>query len=200
VILLVLIALAARVDAAPGDASITQAIRYANLLTGTRDLDDNDEPGDADDADDIATSDAASDADSDAGDAQADDIGITSDARDISDPDAGDPSARAELAYDADRDRDDMGHGDDTTDGNAGQLAMLDAEQAPAGVPTGDDAIMAASPAGAAEAHESWMRHTRPSRWGRLDVSLTWRRLWSAPLHTPPHRSDSVWLVATWRR
>jgi hypothetical protein len=195
VILLVLIALAARVDAAPGDASITQAIRYANLLTGTRDLDDNDEPGDADDADT-----ATSDADSDADDAQADDIGITSDARDISDPDAGDPSARAELAYDADRDRDDMGHGDATTDGNAGQLATLDAEQAPAGVPTGDDAIIAASPAGAAEAYESWMRHPRPSRWGRLDVSLTWRRLWSDPLHTSPHRSDSVWLVATWRR
>jgi hypothetical protein len=43
--LLLLVALVARVDAAPRDASIALAVRYANLLTGVEG------PGDADDID-----------------------------------------------------------------------------------------------------------------------------------------------------
>jgi len=77
---------------------------------------------------------------------------------------------------------------------------MLDAEQAPSGAATDDAARLAASPAGASETYEAWMRHPRPSRWGRLDLGLAWRRRWSEPMHEPPHHLDEVWLVATWRR
>jgi len=77
---------------------------------------------------------------------------------------------------------------------------MLDAEQAPAGAIPDDDASTVAASAGAAEAYEAWMRHRSPSRWGRLDLGVAWRRGWSAPRHTPAHRSDELWLVATWRR
>jgi len=42
-------------------------------------------------------------------------------------------------------------------------------------------------------------RHARPSRWGRLDLSLAWRRIdRDEPLSTPERR-DEVWLFATWR-
>jgi hypothetical protein len=77
---------------------------------------------------------------------------------------------------------------------------MLDAEQAPAGAGTGDDASFAAAAAGAEETYESWMRHRRPSRLGRLDFGVAWRTGWTAPRHAPAHRSDELWLVATWRR
>jgi hypothetical protein len=77
---------------------------------------------------------------------------------------------------------------------------MLDAGAADAGAVTGDDVSFAAASAGAAETYESWMRHQRPSPWGRLDLGLAWRRRWSEPLSGTSRRYDEVWLVATWRR
>lgn len=51
VILLLLVALVARVDAAPRDASIALAVRYANLLTGVDGPGEADKTGEADDID-----------------------------------------------------------------------------------------------------------------------------------------------------
>jgi hypothetical protein len=171
-ILIVLLALVARVDAAPGDASIALAVRYADVLTGVE------PPGDLDDLDDPDDPD-----DPDGPEAGGDASDVAGDTSDAAAPGDGDDSAD-----------------DERRGGEAGQLAMLDAEQAPSGEPPGDDARVAASPAGAAEAHEAWMRGRMPSRWGRLDLSLAWRRRVSEPMHDLPHRLDEVWLVATWRR
>ena len=82
----------------------------------------------------------------------------------------------------------------------AGALAMLDAELAPGDATAGLDAADAGATAGAEEAYEQAMRHRRPSPWGRLDVGVSWRRRWSAPISAPAYRHDEVWLVATWRR
>ena len=76
---------------------------------------------------------------------------------------------------------------------------MLDAELAPGDATAGFDAVDAAAPAGSQELYEQGMRHRRPSPWGRLDVGVSWRRRWSAPIHAPARRYDEVWLVATWR-
>jgi len=40
----------------------------------------------------------------------------------------------------------------------------------------------------------------RPSRWGRIDLSLTWRRGLTIPRTNEPRIDDQIWLVATWRR
>jgi len=51
-------------------------------------------------------------------------------------------------------------------------------------------------------------RHHRPSRWGRLDVTVAWRRRWRSPEDlvmaaaaptTARRFTDVVWLTATWR-
>jgi len=219
-ILLVLVALVARVDAAPGEADAAPPVRDAKLLTGTDAANDRragqaddanlaDEVGEADDADVADELDDADDADvaDDADDAREDNPEAVSeddpgaegpgnpDPRDL-DPSA--PRALERLVLGADGD--DPADGDGATDDAAGQLAMREAEQAPAGTSPDDDANAAASPAGALETYEAWIRHPRLSRLGRLDVSLAWRQLWSEPMHTMPHRADSVWLVATWRR
>jgi hypothetical protein len=156
IVLLLLVGLVARVDAAPGDASIALAVRYANLLTGGDGTDEADKTDEADDSD---------------GD---------------SDTDTSAPDVRRPRAY--------------STDGEAGQHTMLPAEQAPAGATSDSDATPAAAPAGAAPTSESWMRPLRPSRWGRLDLGLVWRRRWSQRMHARPRQSEEVWLVATWRR
>jgi hypothetical protein len=201
-ILLVLVALAARVDAASSEASIARAVHHADVLTGVDDRADSAataadheadgagadaDQADADQADaDQAGADQAAEAgaddlalasagDTDATDADATDTG----APELGDPDAsapevGEPEAHLSLAYDT--------------------------EQAAAGATLGDDTILGASPAGAIETYEASMRHLRPSRWGRLDLGLSWRRHWSEPMHARPYRLDEVWLVATWRR
>ena len=93
--------------------------------------------------------------------------------------------------------------------GDAGELvadplALLDPDPPPGASSTGEvtssGAVTATSLAGAAEDSEAAMRSARSSRWGRLDVGLAWRHRASEPLHAPPHRSDELWLVATWRR
>lgn len=85
-------------------------------------------------------------------------------------------------------------------DRGSGALAMLDAELAPGDAAAGFDASDAAAPAGAAEAYEERLRHQRPSRWGRVDVGVSWRRRWSAPRNAPARNYNELWLVATWRR
>ncbi|TMQ06502.1 MAG: hypothetical protein E6J90_46105 [Deltaproteobacteria bacterium] len=88
----------------------------------------------------------------------------------------------------------------DGDDAEPGALAMLDAELDPGEPTAGADASAAASTAGAAEVYEQWMRHRRPSPWGRLDVGVAWRCRWSEPMHAPANRYNEIWLVATWRR
>jgi hypothetical protein len=85
-------------------------------------------------------------------------------------------------------------------DGGPGALAMLDAELDPGDAMAGADAGAASATAGAAEIYEQWMRHRRPSAWGRLDVGMSWRTRWSEPMHAPANRYSELWLVATWRR
>jgi hypothetical protein len=95
---------------------------------------------------------------------------------------------------------DDAPGGAAALDRGSGALAMLDSELAPGDAAAGLDASDAAAPAGAAEAYEERMRHQRPSAWGRMDVGVSWRRRWSAPRHAPAHEYSELWLVATWRR
>jgi hypothetical protein len=229
VILLVLIALAARVDAAPDEASIALAVRYADLLTGD-DAGDRDEPDEPDEPGETGEAEQAGFADlADLADV-ADQAGEATDLDVPSDADPGDPAPGASASWDPEPPRaaaseplaygaegargdpaddltDDDPAGDDAPTGSgdpaaggAGSLAMLDAEQAPGDAMAQGDASLAAAPAGASEAYEAWMRQARPPHWGRLDLGLTGRRLWSEPMHAPPHRSLEVWLVATWRR
>jgi hypothetical protein len=40
-------------------------------------------------------------------------------------------------------------------------------------------------------------RPQRMSPWGRVDVSIAWRRTWEV---SPYRRDDALWLTATWRR
>jgi len=66
--------------------------------------------------------------------------------------------------------------------------------------------------ADASELGDLELRHQRPSRWGRLDLTVAWRRVWSpAPttvsLGPLPHgplaatdTADTLWLLATWSR
>lgn len=192
VILLVLVALAARVDAASSEASIALAVHHADVLTGVDDPEDSaataadheaDGAGaDADQADADQAAEAGADDLADADDADAADA--HADATDTAAPELGDPDASAP----------EMGAPE------AHRSLAYDAEQAAAGAILGDDAILGASPAGAIETYEASMRHLRPSRWGRLDLGLSWRRRWSEPMHARPSRLDEVWLVATWRR
>lgn len=147
-------------------------------------------------------------------DAEIAEIAGGADVAEVASFNAGDVESREQLAGGGEDseagspgDRDDGGDGDDGSDSssgaagaNPGQLAMLEAEQAPPGAGTGDDADPAAATAGAEETYESRMRHRRPSRWGRLDLGVAWRRGWTAPRHAPAHRSEELWLFATWRR
>jgi hypothetical protein len=253
VILLVLIALVARVDAAPGGASIERAIHHADALTGAALAGALDEDGD-EEAEDRAAERAEIDDGEDA--EEIDDRGPAA-GRDLAGldgelspageslagqrDDAGEPAnlaldggdadalaslalgedevaARSGLALDGDeadapvslalggddaRAAADLALGeDDAAVGSAGPgaLAMLDAELAPGDATAGLDAADAGATAGAQEVYEQWMRHRRPSPWGRLDVGVSWRRRWSAPIHAPAYRHDEIWLVATWRR
>ncbi|HSR96915.1 MAG TPA: hypothetical protein VLM79_07695 [Kofleriaceae bacterium] len=77
---------------------------------------------------------------------------------------------------------------------------MLETGVADSGAVAGEDVSFAATSAGGAETYESWMRHQRPSPWGRLDVGVAWRQRWSEPMSGMTRRYDEVWLVAAWRR
>ena len=207
-ILVVLIALVARVDAAPGGASIGLAMRHADARMA--------EPAGAldEDGDEEAEERAAERAEIDDGEEAEE----AEEAEEIGD---GQPASRGlvarndEIADEADAPAslalggDDTGAPaslaigeDDAAVGSAGPgaLAMLDAELAPGDATAGLDAVDAGAMAGAQEMYEQWMRHQRPSPWGRLDVGVSWRRRWSAPIVAPAHRHDEIWLVATWRR
>ncbi len=210
-ILLVLIALVARVDAAPGGASIERAMRYADALDEDGDEEAEDraaeraEIDDRDDEEEIADRGPSAEGelaaligepDSLAFDAASALSGLALD-------DAG--GAWSSLGFeDAGDAAPNLALGDD--DGaagwpaGAGALAMLDAELAPGDATAALDAADAGATAGAEEAYEQWMRHRRPSPWGRLDVGVTWRHRWSEPIHAPAYVHDEIWLVATWRR
>jgi hypothetical protein len=185
-ILVVLIALAVRLDAAPVDpvanrAAIALAMRYADVLTGVDpDLDDDDLDDDEPD-DDFAE--AAERAEVDADDED----------NELGDLDQASAPEATRASDDGDDDSDQPGTA-------AGQLALLDAEQAPPGDSLVDDARAAAAPAGAAESYEAWMRQPKTSLWGRFDVALAFRHRASEPRYSPPSQSDELWLVATWRR
>jgi hypothetical protein len=269
VILLVLIALVARVDAAPAGDPIDLAIRYADARSGAQlgavhpaVLDDDGDEADEDRAAERAAMDDREDEDravreAPAGRELAARTGEVAEVEKsllggrgeaggpaglaLDDGDAGESvdlalggdhaGARAGLALDDDDagsraslalERDAAGRPmslalDDAAGESAslalgeddaieawsagpGALALLDAELAPGDATAGLDAADAAATAGAGEVYEQSMRHQRPSPWGRLDVGVSWRRRWSAPIHAPAHRHDEVWLVATWRR
>ena len=253
-ILLVLAALVARVDASPAEDARAEAIRYANILTGAdpdadpaiaSGDDDEDEDEDEYEYDDEAAPYEPIEADDeagapyeaieagnelgtasgagDAGDA-GDELGAASGALDagkelgasyraveagdergaVSDDDDREPGIRASFVAEEDRsaslENADLDPAGAALAGHAtGELAILDAGATDLGAVT-DDVSFAAASAGAAETYESWMRHQRPSRWGRLDVGVEWRRRWSEPMSGLSHRYDEVWLVATWRR
>jgi hypothetical protein len=194
-ILLVLVALAARVDAASSEASIALAVHYADVLTGVDDPEDSAATAADHEADGAGADADQADADQ-AAEAGADDLALAgagdTDATDATDADATDTAA-PELG-DPDASAPEVGAPE------AHLSLAYDTEQAAAGATLGDDAILGASPAGAIETYEASMRHLRPSRWGRLDLGLSWRRHWSEPMHARPYRLDEVWLVATWRR
>jgi hypothetical protein len=56
------------------------------------------------------------------------------------------------------------------------------------------------SAAGFADAGE--LRHQRPSRWGRLELEITWRRRLddAAAAAAGSSRRDELWLLASWSR
>ena len=213
-ILLVLIGLAVRLDAAPAADSIALARRYADILTGERPGDDVRGPDDGNDnaatnrARTAGTDDEA--ADGDAGDGawrattgDDDDAPVTGDgAADGDDAMDGDGVANGDGSRGGDgaADGGSSGGGDGSRGGEPGVFALLDAEQAPPDAAAIEAARTAAASAGSAEAYESWMRRLRPSLWGRLDVGVSWRRRWSQPRYAPAQRHDEVWLFATWRR
>jgi hypothetical protein len=203
VILLVLIALVARVDAAPGGDPIDPAIRYADALSGAvhaPSVDDGEDEDDDDGADERAALDDPEDEEelADRGEpADRELAALTGEIAEAEEPLLGDTDevrAPAGLALDDDDDAADAGSA------GPGALAMLDAELAPGDATAALDAADAAATAGADEVYEQWMRHRRPSPWGRLDVGVSWRRRWSEPIHAPANRYDEIWLVATWRR
>jgi hypothetical protein len=247
VILLVLIALVARVDAAPGGAPIDLAIRHADGVTGADGAGALDEDGD-EEAEDRAAERAEIDDNADGGEDEGEEEGAIDDRGpsangELAGPsgelsrvgealagERGDAGAQASLALDDGAGdpaslalggddagapaslalgEDDAGAPaslalgeDDARAGSAGAgaVAMLDAELAPGDTTAVFDAADADATAGAQEVYEQWMRHRRPSPWGRLDVGVSWRRRWSAPIHAPAYRHDEIWLVATWRR
>lgn len=200
-ILLVLIALVARVDAAPGGATIDRGTRHADALAGAEPAGalDADRDGDGDEEAEERTAERAEIDDGDYAEDADEDVGarpglvLDREADAPASPVLGgdDPRAATSLA---------LGE-DDVAAGAAGSgtLAMLDAELAPGDATAGLGAADAGAAAGAQELYEQSMRHQRPSPWGRLDVGVSWRRRWSAPIHTPAHRHDELWLVATWR-
>jgi hypothetical protein len=255
VVLIVLIALVARIDAAPGGGWVERAIRDAEALnraghTVASDEEDDEEAEDraaeraeiaseddegegegaSEDEDDAALRallgerayaearlPGASEGEDDersgllgAGDAPAL-AGLAFDAASapaLGDDDAelrallggGDAPALAGLAFDAAGAPALGDDGEAGWSGGAGALAMLDAELAPGDAMAELDAANAGATAGAQETYEQWMRHQRPSRWGRLDVGMSWRHRRSEPIHTPAYSHDEIWLVATWRR
>lgn len=244
-ILLVLIALAARVDARAGDDAppadaIELALRFADAITGEAPVDGDEGTSEDDQPDqDIDEDEPAADAldpvgdrapaeltggmrwapvrrgrapedpviDKGSADGEGGEDGEDGEDLAVLEVDgggAGDDLAR--LAIDGDAgELAELADGDDGragawTDSASGALAVLDAELAPGDAAAGLEAADATASAGAAEVYEQWIRHQRPSRWGRLDVGVSWRRRWSAPLHAAPGRYDEVWLLATWRR
>jgi hypothetical protein len=53
--------------------------------------------------------------------------------------------------------------------------------------------------ADAAELRGTELSHGRPSRWGRIDLVVAWRRS-ARPVGEIARRDDAVWMFATWRR
>lgn len=205
-----LLALAARLDAAPGGDPLDLAIRYANALASAGADEAGASDGDDDDETDEAEERAAELEDEDAGDGDGNaaiDRELVAptgelDRLDPSPGDAGDdPLADTALGTPASLTAAEEDPPDaPLTDAGTGALAMLDAELDPGDPIAGVDAADAAAPAGAAEAYEQSLRRLRPSPWGRLDVGVAWRSRWSEPMHSPPNHTGELWLVATWRR
>ena len=192
-ILVALIALAARAAAAPpAEDARAEAIRFANALTGV-DPDDDDEREDDEEDNEEDNEDQDQDPDDNDTDAVRDDDD-NDDRVDGSVAEGDDVRRAIEESGDGQDDRDPAIAGWTT-----GALPALDGGTAASSV-AGDDVSFSAASAGAPETYESWMRHQRPSRWGRLDLGVQWRRRWSEPMQAMSRRYDEVLLVATWRR
>ncbi len=111
-------------------------------------------------------------------------------ARDELDPDA-DPDAIGEPATDLGDAADRTGDGY-IADGWSEDLLVA---QAPI-----DGGIGFASTAFVdSELYDAGARHQRPSRWGRLDLSLAWRQTKTVS-RTSTRQGTELWLLATWRR
>jgi hypothetical protein len=81
---------------------------------------------------------------------------------------------------------------------------LLDEEAARSAIDAGaafvEDSLAATSGLiDATSLHELETRHQRPSRWGRLDLAIAWRRIERVAEPTEPSRRQELWLVATWR-
>jgi hypothetical protein len=173
------------------------AVRYADALTGCESRDDDDDQRDSDDDPDDAL--------------DGDERGCVSSVDAI----AREPSAA--IDHDPSVDRDATGPDRDAAAGNepvdtddvrwvgdpsldeleAEELALIDDEPDEDAIRTGV-AFASATFDDAAAMRDLGERHHRPSRWGRLDLTVAWRRAWSVA--RTDERSDALWLYATWRR
>ncbi|MDQ3336462.1 MAG: hypothetical protein M4D80_14940 [Myxococcota bacterium] len=69
-----------------------------------------------------------------------------------------------------------------------------------AGAPFVEDSLGVASGLiDATSLHDLEARHQRPSRWGRVDLAVAWRRIDTYDEPSEPSRRHEILLVATWR-
>ncbi|MEO8699102.1 MAG: hypothetical protein ABI867_03630 [Kofleriaceae bacterium] len=178
---------ATRAAAAPaGDLGT----RYANAISDCPDDEDGDDDGDADNDDDDDyndNTDGASDDDEPCSKRTASDA--TSDTASDARVPATDPALDA-PAFEALNDSD----GDD----DVAETDWLDEPTTSEAIHTG---VTFSSTAfdDAAELRDLELRHQRPSPWGRVDLSVAWRRAWSRDPEEAK-RADVLWLLATWSR
>ncbi|HEU0031810.1 MAG TPA: hypothetical protein VFQ53_14330 [Kofleriaceae bacterium] len=81
--------------------------------------------------------------------------------------------------------------------------ADFDPDRLAAGIDSDELADVLDRGAAGAEAVDLELRHQRPSRWGRLDLAVAWRRHWDDAWTARARattRDDQLWIVATWRR
>jgi hypothetical protein len=87
---------------------------------------------------------------------------------------------------------------DHTLSANRGEAGGEDEDELePA--PRRDELGLGAGPPGAGEPPDAEPRPRRPSRWGRLDLELVWRRALEDAAPGAPRREE-LWLLAIWRR
>jgi hypothetical protein len=88
----------------------------------------------------------------------------------------------------------DVDRGDTSIDGENARSAL------DAGASFVEDSLAATSGlVDTTSLHDLAARHQRPSRWGRVDLAITWRRIDSYDEPSEPSRRHELLLVATWR-